>query len=230
MNKNHIIIGILCIILAILCIGIGYTLFFAEQTEYISANIAESGTVLDIPDDMVVKSNQSGVTVLENKNTIVILFNSANKGLSEIMAYATIKSPIFGNNFEGNLTINNPNIAGCSLDGECNAVFIGNNDTHDNIIVISKNKDIVDHIISSIKWGNNTVSVADADTSSSSEPTSSQPSAYAYKSDGTPMYSQNEVEDYMLNKYGMVDYHVGENGYIDMDEAGYDNAGNPIDE
>ena len=231
MNRNHIIIAILCVILAVLCIGIGYTLFFAEQTEYTSMTIAESGTILDIPDDMTVKSNQSGITVLENKNTIVVVFNTANKGLAEIMAFATIKSPIFGNSFTGNLTVNNPSIAGCSLDGECNAVYNGNNDTHDNIIIISKNKDIVDHIFSSIKWGNSTVAVAEADTSSSSsESTSSQPSAYAYKADGTPMYSQDEVDDYMLNKYGMVDYHVGDNGYIDMDEEGYDNAGNPIDE
>ncbi len=62
----------------------------------------------------------------------------------------------------------------------------------------------------------------------SSETQSSQPSAYAYRSDGSPMYSQAEVDQYMLNKYGMVDYHVGSNGYIDMDEPGYDDAGNPI--
>lgn len=55
-----------------------------------------------------------------------------------------------------------------------------------------------------------------------------QPSVYAYKSDGTPMYSQAEVDNYMLNKYGMVNYHVGSNGYIDMDEPGYDDAGNPL--
>ena len=60
------------------------------------------------------------------------------------------------------------------------------------------------------------------------ETQSSQPSVYAYKSDGTPMYSQAEVDNYMLNKYGMVNYHVGSNGYIDMDEPGYDDAGNPI--
>lgn len=61
-----------------------------------------------------------------------------------------------------------------------------------------------------------------------SQTTSSTPSAYAYKSDGTPMYSQAEVDNYMLNKYGMVNYHVGSNGYIDMDEPGYDDAGNPL--
>ena len=68
--------------------------------------------------------------------------------------------------------------------------------------------------------------VEEAEPESSTQ--SSTPSAYAYKSDGTPMYSQAEVDQYMANKYGLVDYHVGSNGYIDMDEPGYDDAGNPI--
>lgn len=67
--------------------------------------------------------------------------------------------------------------------------------------------------------------VVEAESTSSS---SSTPSAYAYKSDGTPMYSQAEVNQYMYNKYGLVDYHVGDNGYIDMDEPGYDDAGHWI--
>lgn len=60
------------------------------------------------------------------------------------------------------------------------------------------------------------------------EEVQSAPTPYAYKSDGTPMYSQSEVDSYMLNKYGMVNYHVGSNGYIDMDEPGFDDAGNYI--
>ena len=42
------------------------------------------------------------------------------------------------------------------------------------------------------------------------------------------MYSQDEVSNYMKNKYGLVNYHIGDNGYIDMDEPGYDDAGNKI--
>ena len=57
---------------------------------------------------------------------------------------------------------------------------------------------------------------------------SSTPSALAYKSDGTPMYSHSEVESYMSNKYGDVNYHIGSNGYIDMDEPGFDDAGHYI--
>ena len=62
-------------------------------------------------------------------------------------------------------------------------------------------------------------------SSSESSSSSSEPEALAYKSDGTPMHSQAEVDRYMYNKYGDVDYHIGENGYMDMDEPGYDDAG-----
>lgn len=222
MDSKYLIIGILGVVIVLLCGGIAYT-FFMDNTEYVTMNLVENGTTIEIPNDMKVKSNNSGVLVLENDNTIIVSFNSANKGIAEIMAFADIKLPIFGNSESGNLTIKDPTIAGCSLSGECNAVFIGNNETHDNIIIISKNKNIANHIINSIKW--HTIP-----SSSDETPTaSSGPSAYAYKSDGTPMYSQSEVDQYMLNKYGKVNYHVGSNGYIDMDEPGYDNAGNKIE-
>ena len=59
--------------------------------------------------------------------------------------------------------------------------------------------------------------------------TQSAPTAYAYQSDGTPMYSQSEVDRYMSHKYGPgTNYHIGSNGYVDMDEPGVDNAGNWI--
>lgn len=62
--------------------------------------------------------------------------------------------------------------------------------------------------------------------SSSSSSSSSSKTAYAYKSDGTPMYSQAEVDQYMYNKYGAVNYHIKSNGYVDMDEPGFDDKGN----
>ena len=224
MNNKHLIIIGLIIIIVILCIGIAYTMF-GQQTEYITLNIVENGTTMEIPKDMKVKSinNDSGIVVLENENTIVITFNTINKSIPQIMGFANIKTPLFGNEYSGNVSITDPTVAGCSLKGECNAVYIGNNQTHDNIIVISKNKNIVDHIINSIKW-----KITEEPKKEVASSVESSPSAYAYKADGTPMYSQKEVDDYMLNKYGMVNYHVGDNGYIDMDEPGYDDAGHKI--
>lgn len=217
MNKKYLIIG-LVVVICLLCCGIAYTLL-DMNIEYDTITLVENGTTIEIPKDMVVKSNNSGILVLENENTIVISFNSIDKGIGELISFADIKNPIFGNSPQGNVTINNPTVAGCNLAGECNAVYVGNDETHDNIIVISKNKNIVNHIINSIKWH------ATSSNDDSNEVSNSGPAAYAYKSDGTPMYSQSEVDQYMLNKYGMVDYHVGDNGYIDMDEPGFDDAG-----
>ena len=228
MDKKYIIIALIVIFL-LLVLGIGY-LMFSDNTTYVTVNIVKNGTSMEIPSDMKIKSNNSdsGITVLENDNTIVILFNSADKNIAQIVGFAEIKNPIFGSEMQGNVSINNPTIAGCSLKGECNAVFIGNDETHDNIIVISQKSSIVNHIINSIKWNSNSVSTHENnDTSDSSD---TKQTVYAYKSDGTPMYSQSEVDNYMEEKYGLVDYHIKGNGYIDLDEPGYDDAGNYIEE
>lgn len=222
MNEKYIIIALLGVVIALLCVGIGYMLF-THDIKYNTISLVENGTTIEIPDDMALKSNSNGIQVFKSDDTIVITFNSDGRGVDEILAFANIKNPIFGNAYNGNVTMKDPTVAGCSLSGECNAVYISNNDTHDNIIVISKNKDIVSHIINSIQWH-----APPSKEDNTQEATSSGPSAYAYKSDGTPMYSQAEVDRYMLNKYGMVDYHVGSNGYIDMDQPGFDDAGNWI--
>ena len=62
---------------------------------------------------------------------------------------------------------------------------------------------------------------AEEDTSSSdSSQSTSSPTPYAYKSDGTPMYSKAEADNYMLKKYGTDDYERQSNGYIDPDSVG----------
>lgn len=92
MDSKHLIIGILIIVIVLLCGAIAYT-FLGEHTEYVTETISESGTTLEIPADMTVKSNNtdSGSIVLENKNTIVVLFNSENKSIAQIMSFGSIK-------------------------------------------------------------------------------------------------------------------------------------------
>ena len=48
---------------------------------------------------------------------------------------------------------------------------------------------------------------------------------YAYKSDGTPMYSKEEVDNYVKSKYGAVNYHIQDNGYVNIDDPGYTDDG-----
>lgn len=202
--NQKIIIGVLIIVLAILCCCIGFSLL-TPQVEYTTLNISESGTTMEIPKDMALKSNnsESGITVLESDDTIVIIFNSANKNVAQVMSFADIKNPIFGNEFSGNTTLKDPTVAGCNLDGECNAVFIGNSETHDNIIVISKNKDIVSHIIDSIHWKNG---AADNSTSSDSASVSSPSNSSNNDKNNDKKYTEEDL------------YHAWENGY----DTGYD--------
>ena len=52
--------------------------------------------------------------------------------------------------------------------------------------------------------------------------------AVGYKSDGTPMYSQAEVNQYVKSKYGCVDYHMQDNGYVALDDPHYTSDGHRI--
>ena len=72
------------------------------------------------------------------------------------------------------------------------------------------------------------LTIEEEEVEAESTQSSSGPTPYAYKSDGTPMYSQAEVDSYMLNKYGMVNYHLNDNGYVNLDEPGFDDAGHYV--
>ena len=65
-------------------------------------------------------------------------------------------------------------------------------------------------------------------TTTETSSSQSQPQVYAYRSDGSPMYSQAEVDQYMYNKYGPVSYHIKSTRYIDLDDPGFDDKGNWI--
>ena len=69
--------------------------------------------------------------------------------------------------------------------------------------------------------GSNDDSSDDSSDTTSSDSSDSR-SVYAYKSDGTPMYSKEETDNYMLKKYGTDDYERQSNGYIDPSSVGKD--------
>ena len=71
---------------------------------------------------------------------------------------------------------------------------------------------------------NTTVEHINEDEKSSSN----ENAVVAYKSDGTPMYSQAEVSKYVKSKYGAVDYHIQSNGYIALDDPHYTTDGRRI--
>ncbi len=76
-----------------------------------------------------------------------------------------------------------------------------------------------------VKVVNNTTNTTNTTVTTEKVNQETQKSVYAYKSDGTPMYSQAEVDSYVKSKYGAVNYHIQDNGYINIDDPGYTDDG-----
>ena len=220
MNNKYIIIGLLLVIFILLC-GIIFT-GMSNVSAYKNFTCNDTGTSFEVPVDLKVRQDQNNfgirLTIMSTPNGDIVI----QRSLSD--------NPYMGDGMSGASDLIN------SYDGDnVNGIEINTcsrtvkNEATGEVIMVTSNKgdnQTVEHIINSIKWGNRTVINAESNDVGGSG--SAEPSAYAYKSDGTPMYSQDEVNDYMSNKYGDVDYHVGSNGYIDMDEPGYDDAGHYV--
>lgn len=99
-------------------------------------------------------------------------------------------------------------------------------ETGESVSVMGENETLVNYIAEHAKFNGKSGDNKTKDNSSQTNNNQKQP--LAYKSDGTPMYSQSEVDAYMKSKYGNVNYHIQSNGYISMDEPnvkGYDKDG-----
>ena len=149
MNQKYIII----IIAAVLLCGAAAYFMLADTTQYTRIALAENATTIEVPENMVTQSNYTalGLLVLKNDNTLVVSFNGEKSGLGGLVDFDAIKNTIFKNG-ETNVTLKDPGIAGYTLKGEYTAVYASNDTTHDNIIVVSKDKNTAGHIIESIQW------------------------------------------------------------------------------
>ena len=214
MNKKYIIIG-LSLLLVVLCGLIAFEMISHVEYEKL---VLPSGSTMEVPNDMKLVSDNSGTYVYESDECVVVVFNSEGKSLADALVFADDKVEIFGNDFERNTTVTDIHAYGCNLKGDYYAYYKANNETSDNVIVFAKNKEVGDYIINSIIYASNVNNESNAESTTVDEPTQ-EPSAYAYKSDGTPMYSQQEVNDYMAEKYGLCDYDIQDNGYIDIKEG-----------
>ena len=198
MENKHIII-ILVIVIVALAAGIGVMLF--------NQSFAKNPTVVDITSDKKQTENSAELAVkLQDVKDNPVSCEIVNVKITDKNGKVVVDDVV---------KTNSKGKAKLSLDlknGKYNVeVVYGGNDNYTGDNATQK---------LTIKEEE----VAEA----ASEPAQSQPSVYAYQSDGTPMYSQAEVDSYMYNKYGLVNYHIKENRYIDMDEPGFDDKGNYI--
>ena len=148
MNKKYIIIG-LCIILVALCGFIAFEMMTHVEYEKL---VLPSGSTMEVPNDMKLVSENSGTYVYESDDCVVVVFNSEDKSIMDITTFAEDKLEIFGNDYERNTTVTDTHVYGCNLKGDYYSYFTSNNETHDNIIIFAKNKDVGDYIINSVNY------------------------------------------------------------------------------
>ena len=86
--------------------------------------------------------------------------------------------------------------------------------TGESVSVMGQNKELVDYIADHVKFGGEK-------KDNNKDNNSPAKKVFGYKSDGTPMYSQAEVDQYIKSKYGDVNYHIQDNGYISLDDPNY---------
>lgn len=196
--ENKNIIIILLIVIVILAAAIGVVLFNQATAKDPAVLKITSEKKLEEGKDLSVKLTDTASNPIQNEIVNVKITDKNGKAVVD---------DVVKTNSKGNAKLNLDLKKGkydvnVTYDGNDN--FTGANDTQKLTV---KEKE-----------------VAQAESSQSQ----SSPTPYAYKSDGTPMYSQAEVDSYMLNKYGMVDYHLNDNGYVNLDEPGFDDKGNYV--
>lgn len=166
-NKKHIIIALLIVIL-VLIIGIGFSLFSQSNIEYEKINIS-NGTTIDVPkiNDASWTKDSNGIRTYTSpsKHVVMTTFNSAEDftlvgaagfAMARDMLLAGSKDVEVYNNYQiKENTINNTHFY---------IVNISSDVTHDNIIIGSADLNILKHMLDSLVLGS-PAKVANNDTS-----------------------------------------------------------------
>jgi hypothetical protein len=176
MNEKNIIIIIAIIVVAIACAGI--FLFTTQNnttpTQYTTIALSESCSIqVPVSDKAVTSTDNYGIKFyIDSKNNLNVTSFNSEEGvaLSGAVQMASIRdniqigsTPIVTD--DGITVYQNPNT-------KLYSIFIGNNTTHDNILIVSSDLDTLLHAYKSIKYGevdksNETVSISKNKTNSS---------------------------------------------------------------
>ena len=157
MEKNHIIIIILVILIVIAAAGIGFTLFSNKNIEYKTINLS-NGTTIEVPvsDDATFTKDDVGLRTYISKSlkTVLTSFNSEEDwDLAGGIAFAGLRDSLIGqaNTVE---TFNEYTIKETEVnDTHYYVAVVRNDNSHDNIIILSSDLDILRHVLGSIHFG-----------------------------------------------------------------------------
>ena len=193
MNKKRILIIVL--VFAII-VGAGVILYgqFNHNEQVTTVKLGDTCSI-NITGEYEIKNMTHGITKIEDKRgNNITHFNSEGRGLSDVSAFADIKLPIVGETYDTGATPLETTINGTTK-WVC---YTGNNETHDNILIISNSKEDAVKLHDSIVYNtthvnnstvNNTVEKTSSDDSSSqsssSQSSSSQSSSSQSSSSGS---------------------------------------------
>lgn len=196
MNKKTILIIILA-----LAIIVGASVILYEQfnhKEQVTTVKLGNTCSINITGEYETKNMTHGITkIIDKKGNNITHFNSEGKGLSDISAFADIKLPIVGETYDTGATPLEANINGTTK-WVC---FTGNNQTHDNILIISNSKEDAVKLHDSIKYNtthvnnstvNNTVEKINSDDSSSQSSSSQSSSSQSSSSESSKVMVKRE--------------------------------------
>lgn len=149
---NKILIGIIIIATIIVATSIlAYEMMMNETSETVQLSSTASiqmPTGNNLFHKNITKSNVKGITQFSNGVTNISTFNSNGKGLESMGAmyeFASTRSNMVGDQQD---TIVESNINGEKV----YSYWTGNNNTHDNILITSKDKKELTKIINTIKY------------------------------------------------------------------------------
>ena len=206
-EKNRKTRNIILIALILICITIAgvfsYAMFFNEQ--YQTVQVSQSAS-LEMPVGKGLQSeyvNGTSIYQVDNgKGVMIMSFNSNNNDLASAFGFAVVKEIAVGSRF------NDDSVYQTTVNGSTVwSIATSNNSTHDNIIISSHDKDLTLRIYNSIKYGNNSNNTNSTgnDTNNVNSNNNSK-HIYGYADDGTPFYSQAELEKYIMDKGGYASY------------------------
>lgn len=222
-KKTRNILLIVLAIVVIACILIFAGAYVPKNKEFKTYNFSNTCSV-ELPS--WINFNDGAGDINSNSNIAGSNVQSTTKSLfgnSEVMQITYSKSVVDGQNVGVNLNdAINVNVNGKQVYTR----IVMSEETGESISVMGENATLVNYIAEHAKF--NGKAGVNKTNNTTSQTNDNQKHAFAYKSDGTPMYSQAEVDAYMKSKYGNVNYHIQSNGYISMDEPnvkGYDRDG-----
>lgn len=154
MKKQNIIL-ILILIVCVVCAGIVASQTIFSNTEYTTLRISDSCT-LEVPvsDEAVNSIDNYGIFIYQDpKHDLNITSFNSQDGvtLSGAVQMASIRDNALLNNkqiIENGTTIYHNEKTGVY------SIFIGNNQTHDNILIQCSDLDILMHVLDSVKYSN----------------------------------------------------------------------------